>query len=305
MDEERYAVYWMLTPLCVLNCGYCFRDCSPSSVASELSLKDKMRTVDVLYHNLGVRKLTLSGGEPLFIGGNKVDDFLKLIDHIRPYKHPGNKDENLRIELLTNAVLLEDEVLNKLVGVVDRITITIDSVDDDILTKLGRNYGQHHHYLERFMRRIKSIKKKGFELKLHSVVTPVNYDGLLDVVRLVLSLQKDYPVSKWKFYQYMTYNDPIKDAVYSIEDEKYRRICGEIATLCQGSGIELSFKDNKTMEDSMVNLTHFGKMEAYHDVNGVRTKKLSRPIWEYFSMAELKDDLEVNAALFDRFHKIA
>ena len=298
---DHYAVYWMLTPLCVLNCGYCFRDCSPSSVASELSLSDKKRAIDALYSNLGVRKLTLSGGEPLFIGGNRVDDFL---DHIRQYKHPEDKQENLRIELLTNAVLLEDHVLDELKGAVDRITITIDSVDDDILTRLGRNFGQHRNYLERFKRRIKSIKERGFDIKLHSVVTPVNCDGLLDVVKLILSMQNDYPITKWKFYQYMTYNDPIKDAIYSIEDEKYREICEQIGNLCANSGIELSFKDNKTMEDSMVNLTHFGRMEAFHDVHGVRTKKLSRPIWEYGSMAELKEDLEVDPIQFDRFHKL-
>lgn len=151
MNKDRYAVYWMLTPLCVLNCGYCFRDCSPSSVASELSLEEKKRCVDALYQNLSVRKLTLSGGEPLFIGGKKVRDFLELVEHIRQYKHPNNKEDNLRIELLTNAVLLEDEVLDKLVGVVDRITITIDSIDDDTLTRLGRNYGPHKNRLERFV----------------------------------------------------------------------------------------------------------------------------------------------------------
>ena len=79
---DQYAVYWMLTPLCVLNCGYCFRDCSPASVASELSLENKKKAVEALYR-LNVRKLTLSGGEPLFIGGNKVSDFLSLIDFIK------------------------------------------------------------------------------------------------------------------------------------------------------------------------------------------------------------------------------
>lgn len=301
---DTYAVYWMLTPLCVLNCGYCFRDCSPASVAMELPIEGKKRAVDALYNNLNVRKLTLSGGEPLFIGGKKVDEFLELIDHIRQYKHPESKGNDLRIELLTNAVLLEDWVLDKLVGVVDRITITIDSVDDNILTKLGRNFGQHTLYLERFKRRIASIKQRGFDIKLHSVVTPVNYDGLLDVVSMVLSQQKDYPITKWKFYQYMTYNDPAKDLVYSISDEKYAAICKEIEKMCAGSGIELAFKDNKTMEDSMVNLSHYGAMEAYHDVDGVRTKVISRPIWEYASMEELKEDMEVDTNQFDRFHKI-
>ena len=303
-SKDKYAVYWMLTPLCVLNCGYCFRDCSPSSVASELKEGDKERAVRALYNNLTVRKLTLSGGEPLFIGGVKVKEFLSLIDAIRPFKHPENPEENLRIELLTNAVLLEDDVLDKLVGVVDRITITLDALNEDTLTKIGRNYGPYKGYVERFKRRIESIHKRGFDIKLHSVITPVNYDDLLDLVRFVLSFQADCPITKWKFYQYMTYNDPSKDLIYSIDDDLYAKKCEEIATLCKGSNIELTFKDNKMMSDSMVNLTHYGKMEAYHEENGQRVRMVSRPIWEYGSMDELKRDLKVDSELFDKFHKL-
>ncbi len=303
-NKDRYAVYWMLTPLCVLNCGYCFRDCSPSSVASELRESDKERAVRALYENLGVRKLTLSGGEPLFIGGVKVKEFLSLIDAIRPYKHSEDPKENLRIELLTNAVLLEDGVLDKLVGVVDRITITLDTLNEDTLTRIGRNYGPYKGYVERFKHRIESIHQRGFDIKLHSVITPVNYDDLLDLVRFILSFQKDFPITKWKFYQYMTYNDPSKDLIYSIDDDLYAKKCLEIDSLCEGSGIELSFKDNKTMSDSMVNLTHYGRMEAYHEENGQRIKEVSNPIWEYGSMDELKKELKVDPSSFDRFHKL-
>ncbi len=302
--KDRYAVYWMLTPLCILNCGYCFRDCSPSSVASELKESDKERAVRSLYEKLGVRKLTLSGGEPLYIGGVKVKEFSSLIEAIRPFKHPKDKDKNLRIELLTNAVLLEDDVLDKLKGVVDRITITLDTLNEETLTKIGRNFGPYKGYVDRFKKRIRSIHERGFEIKLHSVITPVNYDDLLDLARFVLSFQKECPITKWKFYQYMTYNDPKKDLVYSISDDLYAKKCFEIASLCKGRGIELSFKDNKKMEDSMVNLTHFGRMEAYHEENGIRVKELSRPIWEYSSMEELKKDLKVDSSRFDAFHKL-
>ena len=59
------------------------------------------------------------------------------------------------------------------------------------------------------------------------------------------------------------------------------------------------------MEDSMVNLSHAGRIEAFKDVNGVRTKVISRSIWEYESMDELKEELGIDASQFDRFHKLS
>ena len=114
-----FAIYYMLTPRCLLNCGYCFRDTSKESIASELSIEEKLKAIHSLIEDLNVRKITLSGGEPTIMGGVLLTQFLELINSLKNYK---KKYPDLRIELLTNAVLLEKPVLAKLVGAVDRIT---------------------------------------------------------------------------------------------------------------------------------------------------------------------------------------
>lgn len=302
-NRDHYSVYYMMTPRCVLNCGYCFRDTSPESLESEMGISDIMKAIEAMYHNLQVRKLTLSGGEPTFLGGKVLTDFLVILDFIRQFKHEENCD-NLRIELLTNAVLLDESIIDKMKGVVERITITLDSVDDEILTRIGRNWGNRKNYLERFIKNFTLLFEKGFDLKIHTVITPVNYDGIDRLVRFVLDNQNKFRITKWKFYQYMTYNDPAKDEVFGISDELYFKKAREIESLCAGSGIELSFKDNKTMQDSMVNLTHFGKFEGFYLKNGQRTRALSRHVWEYQDMNQLVDDLHLDIKLFEKYHKL-
>lgn len=217
----NYSIYYMLTPRCLLNCGYCFRDTSKESLARELSLEDKIRVLKTLVEKLNVRKITLSGGEPTIIGGVVLSQFLSLIAAIRKLKE---KFPTLRIELLTNAILLEKDILERLVGVVDRITITIDTIDEKVLDKIGRNTGTYHNYLQRFHQRMIDMHELGFETKIHSVITPVNYDYLEELAHYIKANNHLYNINRWKFYQYMSYDDPIKDAIYQIDDTKFELI---------------------------------------------------------------------------------
>ena len=148
-----YSIYYMTTPRCILNCGYCFRDTTPESIASELPVEKIKELVTHLYEKFHVRKLTISGGEPTVLGGVKNTNFLELIRHLRQFKSE-SKEDNLRVELLSNAVNLTPDITEQLVGVVDRIAITLDSLDETVLSKIGRNMGPYRDYVSRFRERI-------------------------------------------------------------------------------------------------------------------------------------------------------
>ncbi len=301
MEENMYySIYYMTTPRCILNCGYCFRDTTPESIASELPVEKIKELITHLYENFNVRKLTISGGEPTVLGGVKNKNFLELINHLRKFKHQNEKD-NLRIELLSNAVNLTPDITEQLVGVVDRITITLDSLDESVLSKIGRNTGPYKDYVSRFRERFADFTEKGFDLKLHSVVTPVNYDSLIPLVTYIKDC-KEFHVSRWKFYQYMTYGQPEKDLVYAIEDEKYTEIAAKISEILSGSGIELSFKDNKLMTDTMFNLLHSGRLEYFTTENGVRTRHLSDILTSYSGWDELAEKCCINREMIKKYH---
>jgi len=289
----------MLTPRCLLNCGYCFRDTSRESLARELSLEDKKRTVTTLVENLDIRKITLSGGEPTIIGGVVLKDFLELIEHIRIYK---KKYPDLRIELLSNAILLDKDILLKLVGIVDRITITLDTINEDVLNEIGRNTATYKDYLGRFRQRMIDMHELGFETKLHTVITPVNYDYLEELATFIKQSNYLFKINRWKFYQYMTYDDPIKDAIYEIDDERYHAITLKISEILSKTDIDVTFKDNKLMIDSMLNLNHDGRLEHVTIDDGAKKKYLSKQIWNYSNLDELLKDINLSLEKFEFYH---
>ncbi len=295
--DKYYSMYYMITPRCILNCKYCFRDTSPESIRSELDVEDVKKVITHLYKNLNIRKLTISGGEPTIVGGVTNTKFLKIIKHINQFKS-SNKEDNLRVELLSNAVNLTEDVVVQLKGIVDRITITLDTIDEDTLTKLGRNTNVYKNYLSRFVDRFKLFSKHGFDVKIHSVITPVNYEGLNDLVKYIMSFENEVSISRWKFYQYMTYGIEETDRIFSISDELYNKAKENILEIGENSKIDFTFKDNQLMAESMINLLHSGKLESYHEQNGEIIKNISNIILEYKSMDEL---LELNKIDKDKF----
>lgn len=297
-----YSIYYMLTPRCLLNCGYCFRDTSKESLMRELSLEDKIKVIHSLVENLNVRKITLSGGEPTIIGGVILSQFLELMDSIKLLK---NNYPDLRIELLTNAILLEKEVLEQLVGAVDRITITLDTINEDVLEKIGRNTITYKNYLSRFNKRMIDMNQLGFETKIHSVITPVNYDYLEELARYIKENNQLFQINRWKFYQYMTYDDPYKDAIYQIDDHKFNLIKDKIENILENTGINVVFKDNHLMIDSMLNLTHYGCLEHVTTLNGKKVTYQSKPIWNYKTMDELIEDIHISKDKLNYYHGYA
>jgi len=269
-------------------------------LARELSLQDKKKAICVLLDKLNVRKITLSGGEPTIIGGVVLTQFLDLMEFIKEYK---KKIPNLRIELLTNSILLETEVLEKIVGAVDRITITLDTINPDVLRKIGRSTNKYPNYLDRFEKRMIDIQKFGFETKIHSVVTPVNFDYLGELAEYIKERNRLFKINRWKFYQYMTYDDPVKDAIFQIDDERFQDIKMRVSKILRNTGIELSFKDNKQMIDSMLNMTHYGCAEHIFLQDGKKMVCRSNPVWKYTSMEELAEDIHIPLEKLQQYHR--
>jgi MoaA/NifB/PqqE/SkfB family radical SAM enzyme len=290
----------MITQRCVLNCGYCFRDTSKEALKQEIQVQEMKAIIDHLYHIFNIRKLTISGGEPLFLGGKIRSDFLQLIKYLSRYKFE-DESKNLRVELLSNGVLMNKEVLKAMQGVVERITITIDSIDNDTLSKLGRNTSKYKKYFERFNLRIREYHDYGFEVKLHSVVTPVNFDKLEELAHYVID--NELPINRWKLYQYMSYGMPETDRIFSISDKKYIEMKHRFESMDFGT-IEIVFKDNQMMSDSMVNLWPNGKIESYYQKDGERVRFFSKVITEYKTLDEWMEDAHVDRQKFERFHRL-
>ena len=177
MPNLYYKGYWMVTNRCNLRCTYCVLENAPHQLKAELDINGKKELISHLYHNLGFRRLTLSGGEILIIGKHPPTDFIELLHHIRTFRSP-DPSKNLEIEMYTNGAYLTENVAKEMKGVVDTVAVTIDSANDKFLSEIGRNYKGHDKYYEHIVQVFSLLCQNGIELKLHSVISQKNHSFL-------------------------------------------------------------------------------------------------------------------------------
>ena len=159
---------------CNLRCTYCMPEESlhargvflrPQYLLSDGEIELLVR----VFTRLGVHKVRLTGGEPLLRPG-----FVELVSRIAAIE--GITD----LALTTNAILLprHAEALKK--AGLGRITVSLDSLDEEVFQTMAGNRGSVHEVLEG----IRAAEAAGFKkLKINTVVQRgINDHTILDLV---------------------------------------------------------------------------------------------------------------------------
>lgn len=296
----------MITNRCNLRCSYCVLEDAPHQLKEELDLESKKELVTHLYEKLGFRRLTLSGGEAIICGKHPPRDFMELLRHIRKFRTTNTKD-NLAMELYTNGTYLNDELVHEMTGVIDIVAVTIDSIDDDFLTSIGRNFGKYKGYYTNIIRGCSDISQAGIEVKFHSVISTKNHETLPKQVNSIVKALDDVggKLSCWKFYQYMSYDDANKDKAHAIPSETYDRFRMRVQEALKDENINLHFKDNKEMNASLFNILSYGNAQYMRDSNDTwSTSKRTEDLRSYSSMRELFAKHDIDEQRFRAFHEI-
>lgn len=305
MSDPFYKGYWMVTNRCNLSCSYCVLENSPDQLRRELDLENKKALVSHLYEKLRFRRLTLSGGEVSIFGKRPPSGFIELLHHIRQYRG-SDPLENLEIEVYTNGAFLDENVLDAMEGVVDLVAVTIDGAQDSFLTQIGRNNQKFSNYFERIVNVCHSLSKKGIELKLHSVVSAKNHLNLPQELLFILDAieGRGGNVSKWKFYQYMSYDNPLIDQCHHISEEVYWKFAEEAKLLLEGRKPLLHFKDNREMHASLFNILSYGNAQYMLEGDSWTTSGRTEDLRNYSSMEELFKRHQIDPERFKKFHEL-
>ena len=164
-----------VTDRCNFRCPYCM----PAEIfgeAYEFLPKDEILTFEeisrlaTLFVDVGVNKLRITGGEPLL----RVD-LSKLISQLAAI--PGADD----ITLTTNGYLLAQQATQLAEAGLDRITVSLDSLDDEVFKRMnGRGFGTR-----RVLDGIGRASEAGLNpVKINAVVQKgVNDHTLVDLAR--------------------------------------------------------------------------------------------------------------------------
>ncbi len=159
---------------CNFRCPYCMpeseypehHDFLPAS--RRLSFDQMVRLVQA-FENLGVRKLRITGGEPLL-----RKHLVEFIARVR--QETGIED----VALTTNGLLLERFAMPLRQAGLDRITLSLDSLDPDCFRRMTGGRGR----LEQVLAGLDAAVEAGFRsLKINVMVQRgVNDDGVLRMV---------------------------------------------------------------------------------------------------------------------------
>jgi MoaA/NifB/PqqE/SkfB family radical SAM enzyme len=305
MAEAYFKGYWMITNRCNLRCSYCVLENAPHQLKAELDLEGKKQLVNHLYHNLNFRRLTLSGGEVLIMGKHPPKEFIELLRHIRTFKH-SNALQNLEIEVYTNGTYLTEEVAQEMKGVVDTAAVTIDSIDDNFLSEIGRNHKGYNKYYEHITEVCSMLSKQGIDLKIHSVIGKKNHSFLPEeVVSILDGIEKSKgKVSTWKFYQYMSYDSPHCDTMHAIPEDTYKIFQQRVERALKNRNIKLHFKNNEEMSSSLFNILSYGNAQYMRDNDTWSTSKRTKDLRSYNSIQDLFAAHDIDENRFRKFHEI-
>jgi len=168
MSHLKTAV-WLATSACNLRCKHCYNS-SAFQKKDELSTEEVKRLIIDELSKLKAESLTISGGEPLL-----RPDIIEIIKYA--------KSKNLKVHLLSNGTLLNEENVNQLKKYVDTVQISIEGLKNKHESIRGKGT---------FDKTIKGIKML-VKNKIYTILsnTPIGYDknNLKDVINLAKKLK--------------------------------------------------------------------------------------------------------------------
>ena len=117
-----------VTDRCNLRCRYCMPECGVKKIshAEILSLEEILRVAEI-FSRLGIRKIRLTGGEPLLRKN--------LPTLVRALKNLSGIEQ---VTLTTNGVLLKNFAEELLAAGLDGINLSLDTLDEKIFSELTR-----------------------------------------------------------------------------------------------------------------------------------------------------------------------
>jgi sulfatase maturation enzyme AslB (radical SAM superfamily) len=305
MDNSYYKGYWMVTNRCNLSCSYCVLENAPHQKRLELDLNAKKELIAHLYHQLRFRRLTLSGGEISIIGKKPPRDFIELLNYIRQFRS-SDPTKHLEMEVYTNGIYINEDVVEAMDGVVDMVAMTIDSEDNNLLNEIGRKYKGIESYYQHIVQLSHLLAQKNITFKLHSVISQKNYLTLPNEVdNIIGSIEKAKgKVACWKFFQYMSYDAPEKDNAHAIADELYQQFQVKTQQALASYPVSLHFKTNKEMNASLFNILSYGNAQYMRSADTWSTSQRTHDLRTYQTMEELFAKHDINETQFRQFHEI-
>lgn len=156
-----------VTDRCNLRCVYCMAEDMTFLNKKEVLSIEELHEVCAAFVDLGVKKIRLTGGEPLVRNG---------VDHL--ITGLGRLDGLDELTMTSNGIMLEKYLPSMLDAGIKRLNISLDTLDRETFATLGRS-----DQLPQVLTGLAAVKEAGLKVRLNSVIlTGENNDSVLPLV---------------------------------------------------------------------------------------------------------------------------
>ncbi|MCR3759687.1 radical SAM protein [Clostridium felsineum] len=156
----------ILTHKCNFRCIYCFNS-SGETKEVELNTKEWINVIEQA-RKLGVVKCTVSGGEPMLHPG--FFDILKYLT-----------DCGMAVYTCTNGSLIDEDSVRRFKEIgLTCIQFSLDAASSEVHDKMSAVKNTHHKVINS----IKLLREAGIDVYIKSVLTPINYSNVSDLIDL-------------------------------------------------------------------------------------------------------------------------
>lgn len=143
-----------VTDRCNLRCVYCMAEEMTFLPKKDILSLEELHEVSVAFVELGVKKIRVTGGEPLV--RRNIGSFLRGVGELQ------GLDE---LALTTNGVLIEKHLPDLLASGIKRLNVSLDSLDGETFAALTR-----FDKLEEVKQGLSAAKQAGLKVRLNAVV---------------------------------------------------------------------------------------------------------------------------------------
>lgn len=156
---------WLCTYKCNLNCNHCY---VKGRNEKEMSTEDALKMIDEIVE-LNPRHFSITGGEPLL-----RKDIFQILEEA--------KNKNLNTSIVTNGILLNEQIINKLSKMDIYIYLSLDAASEETFMKI-RGWKQSI-----LLEKIEKIREKGLEFSTIMTIMPENYREAGSFIELSINI---------------------------------------------------------------------------------------------------------------------
>ncbi len=167
-----------LTENCNIRCLYCMPDwsCNEKPKLENFLTSDEVISICKIFAKNGIKKIRLTGGEPLI--REDLETIIKGIHEIKSVEE---------ICLTTNGILLEEKIESLKKAGLNRVNISLDTVDPEEYKKITRGGD-----IRKVMNAIKKCLELEIPVKINAVITKIqSKNSILNLGELTLKNKLD------------------------------------------------------------------------------------------------------------------